>query len=62
LLQAVLDVTDACLGLIEQGVPATTVEQVDLGPLIRMREEAGDDDEAIRHRLDQVLHELEALA
>jgi hypothetical protein len=27
-----------------------------------MREEAGDDDEAIRHRLDQVLHELEALA
>jgi V/A-type H+-transporting ATPase subunit A len=62
LLQAVLDVTDTCLRLIEQGVPATTVEQVDLGPLIRMREEAGDDDEAIRHRLDQVLHELEALA
>ncbi|HEX6577767.1 MAG TPA: V-type ATP synthase subunit A [Jiangellaceae bacterium] len=63
LLQAVLDVVDACLRLIEHGVPATTVEEIDFGPLIRLREDAGAvTPEAVRSRRDQVLHDLEVLA
>jgi V/A-type H+-transporting ATPase subunit A len=63
LLQAVLDVVDACVHLIEAGVPATTLEEFDFGPLIRIREEVGPADVgAVGRRRDEVLRELAELS
>ncbi|MFW6205022.1 MAG: V-type ATP synthase subunit A [Actinomycetota bacterium] len=63
LLQAVLDVADTCFRLVDRGVPATTVEEFDFGPLVRVRDEAGPDDaDAVERRRDEVLRELEELS
>lgn len=62
LLDLVLDVADACQRLIERGVSATTIEQVDLGPVLRAREECGPADAAaVRARGVEFLMELETL-
>ncbi len=42
LTEAVLAVVERCRTLIEQGVPASVVEESDFGPLLRAREEAAD--------------------
>ena len=63
LLGLVLDVVDACQARIEAGVAATTIEEVDLGPVVRAREEFGPEDAAgvVQRRLS-VLALIEALA
>jgi len=62
LLDLVLDVVDACQKLVERGVAATTVEQADLGPVLRAREETGPSDAAaVKARSGEVLKSLEAL-
>jgi V/A-type H+-transporting ATPase subunit A len=46
LVDAVFSVVDRCRELVDAGVPAATVEEVDFGPLIRARDETGPDDRA----------------
>lgn len=62
LLDLVLDVVDACQKLVERGVAATTLEQADLGPVLRAREETGPSDAAaVKARSIEVINSLEAL-
>jgi V/A-type H+-transporting ATPase subunit A len=59
---AVLEVVDACQGLTERGVPATTIEEQDFSPLLRAREELGvSPREEMRDRRDAILDRLEVL-
>ncbi|GGR83999.1 ATP synthase subunit A [Streptomyces humidus] len=46
LADAVLAVVDRCGELVDSGVPAASVEEVDFGPLLRAREETGPHDAA----------------
>jgi V/A-type H+-transporting ATPase subunit A len=46
LLALVLEVGERCEQLVADGVPATTVEELDLTPVLRAREDAGPDDVA----------------
>ncbi len=46
LVDAVLDVIDTCRELVDAGVPAAAVEQVDFGPLIHARDRVGPHDAA----------------
>jgi len=63
LLDLVLDVVETCRRLVERGVPATIVEQADLGPVIRAREETGPGDAAgVTTRRAEILRALEALS
>ena len=58
-----LAVIDRCEQLVESGVPATTLEEVDFGPLIRARNDAGPDDvEGVAKLRDDILAGLEELA
>jgi V/A-type H+-transporting ATPase subunit A len=60
LIDAVLTVVDRCQQLVASGTPATTVEDVDLGPLVRAREDtAAGDTEGVYRRRDLVLDRLE---
>lgn len=62
LLDLVLAVVDTCQALVERGVPATTIEQSDLGPILRAREETGPTDaDGVAARQSDVLHRLEDL-
>ncbi|MFD5756824.1 V-type ATP synthase subunit A [Streptomyces sp. NPDC127044] len=47
LVEAVLAVVDRCRELVDAGVPAAVVEEVDFGPLLRAREDAGPNDAAV---------------
>lgn len=62
IVDAVLAVIDTCRDVVAAGVPAQTVEEVDFGPLIRVREEAGPTNTALAvQRRDEIiarLHEL----
>ena len=46
LLDLVIDVVDACQRLVQRGVAATTIEELDFGPVLRAREELDADDAA----------------
>ncbi len=46
LVDAVLAVHDRCLALVERGVLASIIEEIDWGPLVRARDETGPDDVA----------------
>jgi V/A-type H+-transporting ATPase subunit A len=62
LLGLVLDVIDACQRRVEAGVAATTIEEADLGAVLRAREEVGPSDAAgVTGRRQAVLAMLEAL-
>jgi len=62
LLDLVLDVVDTCQRLVERGVAATTIEQADLGPVLRAREETGPADAAgVASRRSEILQRLEEL-
>ncbi len=52
-------VVDCCRELVDADVPAATVEDMDFGPLLRARDEAGPDDVAgVASRRDLVLARL----
>jgi V/A-type H+-transporting ATPase subunit A len=56
LLDMVLAVHDRCLALVEGGLPASAIEEIDLTAVIRARDETGPDDDAGVTRLrDEVL-------
>ena len=62
LVDAVLDVVERCESLVDSGVPATSIEELDFGPLIRARDETGPDDaEGCRRHRDTMLDRLGAL-
>ncbi|MDJ0322696.1 V-type ATP synthase subunit A [Cryobacterium sp. PH31-AA6] len=62
LLDLVLDVVDTCQKLVEDGVPATSIEQADHGPVLRAREETGPRDAAaVSSRRAEIVRGLEAL-
>jgi len=62
LVDGVLSVADACQRLVEAGVPASAVEEVDFGPLVRTREDTGPDDgDGVRTRCAAVTTRLEEL-
>jgi V/A-type H+-transporting ATPase subunit A len=62
LLDLVLDVVDECQKLVQGGVPATLIEEADLGVVLRAREETGPADAAgVSSRLAGVVRMLEAL-
>ncbi len=59
---AVLAVVDRCQQLVQSGVLATTIEEVDFGPLVRARNDTGPDDaEGVAKLRDDVLSRLEEL-
>jgi V/A-type H+/Na+-transporting ATPase subunit A len=63
LVDAVLAVVDRSLALVEQGVLAANLEEVDFGPLVRARDETGPGDvDGVRERRDAVLELLDQLA
>ncbi len=63
LVDAVLDVFDRCQALVDAGVLASQVEELDWGPLVRARDETGPSDvEGIAARRDLVLAGLDRLA
>lgn len=63
LLDLVLDVLDCCQRLVERGVAATTIEQADLGLVVRAREETGPTDaDGVAARSLEAVRRLEVLA
>ncbi|ARF53383.1 V-type ATP synthase subunit A [Streptomyces gilvosporeus] len=59
LADAVLAVVDRCRELVDAGVPAAAVEEVDFGPVLRAREEVGPQDAAgVAARRDIMLARL----
>ncbi|HSK27035.1 MAG TPA: V-type ATP synthase subunit A, partial [Jiangellales bacterium] len=62
LVEAVLAVVDRCQALVVRGVLAAALEEVDFGPLVRAREEAGPSDRSgVEARRDAVLAVLDGL-
>ncbi|MER6092282.1 V-type ATP synthase subunit A [Streptomyces bluensis] len=62
LTDAVLAVADRCRELVDSGVPAASVEEVDFGPLLRAREDTGPHDTAgVAARRDAMLAGLGAV-
>lgn len=63
LVDAVLAVVDRCESLVEAGVPATRIEEVDLGALVRAAEATGPADvDGVVARRETVLAALEELS
>ncbi len=63
LVDAVLAVHDRARELVDAGVPASIIEEVDLAPIVRVREQAGPDDaDTVVKARDEVLARLEELA
>lgn len=63
LVDAVLAVHERCLALVDRGVLASIIEQVDWGPLVRARDETGPDEvHGIAQRRDDLLRTLDGLA
>ncbi|MFD6324340.1 V-type ATP synthase subunit A [Streptomyces sp. NPDC058442] len=59
LVDAVLAVVDRCRELVDSGVPAAVLEDVDFGPVLRAREEVGPHDTGgVRARRDVLLARL----
>ncbi|WP_405577272.1 V-type ATP synthase subunit A [Streptomyces sp. NBC_01092] len=59
LADAVLAVADRCRELVDSGIPAASVEEVDFGPLLRAREDTGPHDAAgVAARRDAMLARL----
>jgi V/A-type H+-transporting ATPase subunit A len=62
LLDAVLDVVDRCDALVDAGVTAAEIEELDYSPLLRAAQESAPDDaDAVRRRRDRMLETLEGL-
>jgi V/A-type H+-transporting ATPase subunit A len=62
LTDTMLAVVGACQQLVDRGVPAATIEEVDFGPVLRAREEAAADDvDAVWRHRDAMLATLDLL-
>ncbi|MFI8089508.1 V-type ATP synthase subunit A [Streptomyces sp. NPDC086080] len=62
LADAVLAVADRCRALVDAGVPASTVEETDFGPMLRAREDTGPHDAAgVAQRREAMLARLGAI-
>jgi V/A-type H+-transporting ATPase subunit A len=62
LVDAVLLIHDRCLALVEAGVLASLIEEVDWGPILRARDETGSQDTSgVLSRRDVVLADLDSL-
>ncbi|CAN5215940.1 V-type ATP synthase subunit A [soil metagenome] len=62
LIDMVLDVMDCCQRLVERGVAATTIEEADLGLVVRAREETGPADaDGVAARSLEAVRRLEVL-
>jgi V/A-type H+/Na+-transporting ATPase subunit A len=62
LVDAVLAIHDRCLSLVEGGVLASLIEEVDWGPIVRARDETDSQDAAgVQSRRDVMLAALDAL-
>jgi V/A-type H+-transporting ATPase subunit A len=60
LLDMVLAVHDRCLALVEGGLPASAIEEIDFSAVIRARDETGpDDDTGVNRIRDDVLARME---
>lgn len=60
---AVLAVVDRCQQLVQSGVQASRIEEIDFGPLVRARNDIGPDDaDGVAKLRDDVLSRLEDLA
>ena len=63
LLEMVLAIDDRCEALIASNVPASSIEELDLSGVVRVRDEVAPDDvDGVRRRAGEVLASLEALA
>jgi V/A-type H+-transporting ATPase subunit A len=66
LVEAVLDVVDACDAQVTKGVPAATIEELDLTPVLRAREAPGGENPPARQAVgaarDAVLSQVAALS
>jgi V/A-type H+-transporting ATPase subunit A len=63
LVEAVLDVVDRCDALVDSGVTAAEIEELDWRPLVRAAQECGPDEtEPVRARRDAVLAALGGLS
>jgi V/A-type H+-transporting ATPase subunit A len=63
LLQMVLAIDDRCAALVERGVPAATIEELDLSGVARVRDEVRPEDAAgVQQRANEILAMLEVLA
>ncbi|HEX6916660.1 MAG TPA: hypothetical protein VF140_01195, partial [Phycicoccus sp.] len=63
LVDAVLAVVDRCNALVDRGVTAAELEELDWSPLVRAAQECGPDEvDPVRARRDLVLERLGALA
>ena len=63
LVDAVLAVVDRCRSLVDAGLPAATVEELDFGPLLRAREETGPEDvDGVREHQRDMLARLSEVA
>ncbi len=61
LLELVLTIYDECLALVDRGVSAAVVEEIDLSGVSRVRDELGPDDAAgVARRRDEVLAGMRA--
>ncbi|HEY7223094.1 MAG TPA: V-type ATP synthase subunit A [Micromonosporaceae bacterium] len=62
LVELVFAVVDRCEHLVENGLPASRVEEVDFSTVVRAREETAPDDvDGVRRRQDAILRTLEEL-
>jgi V/A-type H+/Na+-transporting ATPase subunit A len=62
LVDAVLSIHDRCLALVEGGVLASLIEEVDWGPIVQARDATGSQDASgVQSRRDVVLAALDAL-
>lgn len=59
LVEAVLAIHDRILELVDRGVPVSVIEEIDLSPILRVREEAGPDEtDPIEQARDEVLERV----
>ena len=62
LLQMVLAIHERCITLVDAGVPASLIEELDYSTVLRAREHSAPDDAAgIGEIRDEMLHRLEEL-
>ncbi len=63
LVEAVLTVIDRCDALVDSGVPATTIEEMDFGPVLRAAQETGpEDSQGVQKHLEAMLTRLGELS